>query len=347
MHSSADSAKQQYAAAGVDIDAAERAKQLIKPLARSTARPGYMSDIGFFGAFFQVQGYKEPILVSSTDSVGTKVLIAIQMGKLDTVGKDIVNHCVNDIFVGGADPLFFLDYIGLGHLVPEEVEQIVKGLAEACKESNCALIGGETAQMPALYKPGDFDLVGFIVGAVEKSGIIDGSKITAGDAIIGIPSSGLHTNGYSLARRVLNTEGNPKALSTRHADLGRTLGEALLEPHRSYYHAVKPVIQHVKGMAHITGGGLPGNVPRVLPKGVAATFDRAAWVIPPLFRMIQKAGAVNDEEMFKVFNMGIGMTVFCAPQEARTITDKIPDARIIGRAVAQSDSRRVIINHPA
>lgn len=343
MHSPTDSANQ-YAAAGVDIDAAERAKQLIKPLARSTARPGYMSDIGFFGAFFQVQGYKEPVLVSSTDSVGTKVLIAIQMRKLDTVGHDIVNHCVNDIFVGGADPLFFLDYLGLGHLVPEEVEQIVKGLAAACKANNCSLVGGETAQLPALYKPGDFDLVGFIVGAVEKSGIIDGSTIKPGDAIIGIPSSGLHTNGYSLARRVFNTESDPKALSVRHADLGRTLGEALLEPHRSYYHDVKPVIGQVKGMAHITGGGLPGNVPRVLPKGVTAVFDRKAWTAPPLFQMIQRAGKVDEEEMFKVFNMGIGMTVFCAPEHVRAITVRIPDAKVIGQVTAQSGPQRVIIN---
>jgi phosphoribosylformylglycinamidine cyclo-ligase len=266
------------------------------------------------------------------------------MGKLDTVGHDIVNHCVNDIFVGGADPLFFLDYLGLGRLVPEEVEQIVKGLATACKANNCSLVGGETAQLPALYKPGDFDLVGFIVGAVEKSGIIDGSTITPGDAIIGIPSSGLHTNGYSLARKVFNTEENPKALSARHSDLGRTLGEALLEPHRSYYHDVKPVIAHVKGMAHITGGGLPGNVPRVLPKGVTAVFTRAAWTVPPLFRMIQRAGSVSDEEMFKVFNMGIGMTIFCAQEHVRAITGRIPDAKVIGSVAAQNGEQRVIIN---
>ena len=332
-----------YAQSGVDISAAERAKELIKPLAKATRRPGVLSDIGFFGGFFQLQGYREPVLVSSTDSVGTKVLLAIQMGKLDTIGIDLVNHCVNDIFVGGAEPLFFLDYIGLGKIDPAQVEQIVTGLAAACKAANCALIGGETAVLPGLYKPSDFDLVGFIVGGVERDRIIDGSKIQRGDVLLGVPSSGLHTNGYTLARRVFKTDADPKALSRRMPELGRTLGEALLEPHRPYFPLLKSVLPYMHGMAHITGGGLPGNMPRVLPQGLTARFQRQSWEWPPLFQMLQKQGNIEDDEMFKVFNVGVGLVIAVAPQDAARVRAAAPDAFVIGEVTSQEDDARGVI----
>ncbi len=337
-------AGQTYQAAGVDINAAEAAKQRIKRLAQATHRPGVIGEVGFFGGFFHVQGYRDPVLVSSTDSVGTKVIIARQMGILDTVGHDIVNHCINDIFVGGAEPLFFLDYLGLSKVIPEEVEQIVKGMAEACKAANVALLGGETAELPGLYTPGEFDVVGFIVGAVERDRIIDGSKIQVGDALLGIPSSGLHTNGYSLARRVLGTDRDPSVLRRHVPELGRTLGEALLVPHRPYYPLLKPALPCIRGMAHITGGGLPGNVPRVLPKGLAAQFDRSTWEAPPLFRYIQRAGGIDDAEMLKVFNMGIGLVVVTAPEDARKLIEIAPEALLIGLVVPDTGASRVILS---
>ena len=339
--------KQAYKAAGVDLDAAQKAKELIKPLARSTFTPGVVGDIGFFGGLYQLKGYKDPVLVSSTDGVGTKLKIASLAGKLDTVGIDIVNHCINDIFVCGADPLFFLDYIGLGKMVPDQVESLVKGMAKACKESGCALIGGETAAMPGLYAPGDFDLVGFIVGAVERKQIIDGSKIAVGDAILALSSSGLHTNGYSLVRKVFKIEEDPSILDRVFDELGRPLGEALLEPHRCYYPILKAVLPRIKGMAHITGGGLLENIPRVLPKGVAANLDKSAWEVPPLFKLIQGQGKIEDDEMVRVFNMGIGMLVFCDPADARAISEKVPEAELVGMVVPREDGAQVILGSSA
>jgi len=332
-----------YADAGVDIDAGERAAELIKPLAASTRRPEVVGGVGFFGGLFQLGGYANPVLVSSTDSVGTKVLLAIQMGRFDTIGVDLVNHCVNDIFVGGAEPLFFLDYIGIGKLDPEQVERVVMGVASACRDNNCALVGGETAELPGIYKHGDFDLVGFIVGAVERDGVIDGSAIQPGDAILGLPSSGLHTNGYTLARRALGTDDDPARLDERHDVLSGTLGEALLEPHRSYLKPLQPALDRIRGMAHITGGGLPGNVPRVLPDGVAARFDQSAWEVPEIFRMIQRAGDVADGEMWRAFNMGIGMTVFTAPEHVGAVVEQAPEAIVIGEVVEQRGDERVLL----
>lgn len=338
-----ESSRPSYKAAGVDIDAANRAKALIKPLAKSTARPEVVGGVGFFGGFFEVpKGYTNPVLVSSTDGVGTKVNLAIQMRRLNTVGIDIVNHCINDIFVGGADPLFFLDYIGLGRLVPEEVEQIVVGVAAACREGGVALVGGETAEMPSLYRPGDFDLAGFIVGIVERDGIIDGSTIRSGDPLLGLPSSGLHTNGYSLVRRVFRTDEDPKILERRVPELGRTLGDALLEPHRPYHRMLKPVLPWIKGMAHITGGAFIKNIPRVLPKGLACEIDRAAWEVPPLFRLIQRTGNIEQDEMDGVFNQGIGMVLVASPEDASRIGAAIPTAFPMGRVVTQQDNRRVV-----
>jgi phosphoribosylformylglycinamidine cyclo-ligase len=334
--------KQTYAAAGVDISAADRAKELIKKHARSTLRPEVLSDIGFFGGFFEIKGYREPVLVSSTDGVGTKLKIASVLGKHDTVGIDLVNHCVNDILTCGAEPLFFLDYIALGKMVPETVEAIVEGLAKACREVNCALIGGETAEMPGMYAPDDYDLAGFIVGVVEKSQRLDQSRIRAGDAILALPSSGLHTNGYSLARKVFGQE--PAALKKRYGELGRTLGEALLEPHRCYFNDIKPMLPWVKGLAHITGGGFEGNVPRVLPKGLGAHFDKGSWVVPPIFPLIQRQGRIDDDEMYRVFNMGVGMAIVCSPEDVRRLRKSMPDAKPVGEVTKQKGKTRVVID---
>ena len=278
--------------------------------------------------------------MSSTDSVGTKLKIANALAKHDTIGIDIVNHCVNDILTCGAEPLFFLDYIGIGKVVPEKVGAIVKGLAQACREVSCALIGGETAEMPGLYTGEDYDLVGFIIGVVEKGKIIMGKTIAVGDTIIGLPSSGLHTNGYSLVRKLFGE--TKSALDTRYPELGRTLGEELLEPHRCYYHQLKPLLPLIKGMAHITGGGLIGNVPRVLPQGVAAQFRSRAWTIPPIFQLIQQRGNVDQDEMYRVFNMGIGMVVICSPEDVGQVTKALPEAKVIGEVIKQKEARVII-----
>ncbi len=300
-----------------------------------------MSGVGFFGGLFEFKGYNEPVLVSSVDGVGTKLKIATALAKHDTIGIDIVNHCVNDILTCGAEPLFFLDYIAMGKLVPEQVEAIARGLAQACREVGCALIGGETAEMPGLYAGKDYDLVGFIIGVVEKEKIIVGKTIAVGDTIIGLPSSGLHTNGYSLVRKIFGA--TQSALNSYYPELERTLGEELLEPHRCYYHQLKPLLPIIKGMAHITGGGLVGNVPRILPQGLAAKFHSRAWTIPTIFQLIQQRGNVDRREMYRVFNMGIGMVIICSPKDVDRITQALPEAKVVGKIVAQTGKARVVI----
>ena len=337
----AEPIKESYAKAGVNIDAAERATELIGKLARSTLRPEVLSGVGFFGGLFEFKGYKEPVLVSSVDSVGTKLRIANALDKHDTIGIDIVNHCVNDILTCGAEPLFFLDYIGIGKLIPEKVETIVQGVAQACREVGCALIGGETAEMPGIYTGDDYDLVGFVIGVVEKENIIDGKTITVGDAVIGLPSSGLHTNGYSLVRKIFGE--SPSALNTYYPALDRSLGQELLEPHHCYYNQLKPQLPAIKGMAHITGGGLPGNVPRILPEGMTAKLRSGKWTTPPIFQLIQQRGNVNQQEMCRVFNMGIGMVLVCSPQDVEQLTRAQPEARVIGEVVKQRGKERVVI----
>jgi len=279
--------------------------------------------------------------VSSVDGVGTKLKIANTLDKHDTIGIDIVSHCVNDILACGAEPLFFLDYIGIGKLVPEKVAAIAQGLAQACREVGCALIGGETAEMPGLYTGEDYDLVGFIIGVVEKEKIIMGKTIAMGDTIIGLPSSGLHTNGYSLVRKLFGE--TKSALNTHYPELGRTLGEELLEPHRCYYHQLKPLLPLIKGMAHITGGGLIGNVPRVLPLGMTAQFHSQSWIVPPIFQLIQQRGNVDQDEMYRVFNMGIGMVLICSPDNTGKVTKTLPEAKVIGEVVELAGESRVII----
>jgi phosphoribosylformylglycinamidine cyclo-ligase len=332
-----------YALAGVDIEAADKAKERIKQIARSTFRPEVLTDIGLFGGMFQFQGYKQPVLVSSVDGVGTKIKIAALLDKHDTVGIDIVNHCVNDILCCGAEPLFFLDYIAMGKLVPRKVEKIVSGLAQACRQAGCALVGGETAEMPGIYHGDDYDLAGFIIGVVEKKNILNGSKITEGDIIIGLPSSGLHTNGYSLVRRVFDIDNDPSALKVVYPELKRSLGEELLEPHRCYYPQLKPVLNSIKGLAHITGGGIPGNLPRILPDGFGAHINKNAWTIPPIFRLIQKKGNIEQAEMYGVFNMGIGMLVVCSPQKASKVSTTLPKSKIVGKIV-KANKNRVLID---
>ena len=277
--------------------------------------------------------------MSSVDGVGTKLKIASALGRHDTIGIDLVNHCVNDILAGGAEPLFFLDYIAMGKLVPEQLEAVAQGLAQACREAGCALIGGETAEMPGLYHGDDYDLAGFIVGVVEKEKMILGKTITAGDTIIGLPSSGLHTNGYSLVRKIFSTDQFQK----HYPELGRTLGEELLEPHRCYYRQLKPLFPLIKGLAHITGGGLVDNVPRVLPQGLTARFKSQAWTIPPIFQLIQQRGGVNRPEMYHVFNMGIGMVLICPPDVVDQLKEQLPGAKVIGEVVKQVGEARVII----
>jgi phosphoribosylformylglycinamidine cyclo-ligase len=334
--------KQTYAAAGVNFDALSQVKEKIAEYAQSTLRPEVLSGVGFYGGLFEMKGYKQPVLVSHVDGVGTKLKIASALNKHDTIGIDIVSHCVNDILCCGAEPLFFLDYIAVGKLVPERIADIANGLAKACREVGCTLIGGETAQMPGIYSGDDYDLVGFVIGVVEKDKIIMGKTIAVGDAIIGLPSSGLHTNGYSLARKIF---GDTRAdLGVYYPELGKTIGGVLLEPHRCYYNQLKPLLTVVKGLAHITGGGLMDNVPRILPDGTMARFSSQLWTVPPIFQLIQKKGDVDREEMFHVFNMGIGMVMVCSPEKVSEITKALPEAKIIGEIVKQEGEQWVVID---
>jgi len=291
---------------------------------------------------FEFKGYEKPVLVSSTDSVGTKVKLAVALDSYDSIGIDIVNHCVNDIFTCGAKPLFFLDYIGIGKLLPDRVAAIVSGLAKACRDIACPLIGGETAEMPDIYAGDDFDLAGFVVGVVEKDKIIDGKSISVGDAIIGLPSNGLHTNGYTLARKVFGD--SREALEKHYPELGRTIGEALLEPHTCYHNQLKPLLPSIKGIAHITGGGLIDNVPRILPEGLAAKFNSQSWSVPPIFNLIQQMGDIDRDEMYHVFNMGVGMVVITAPENVSRFQEQIPEIRVIGEVVKGVGDKRIVID---
>ena len=319
----------EYKAAGVDIDAGNETVRRIRGLARGTFTPGVLSEIGSFGGLFRLgrDRYQDPVLVSSADGVGTKLKVAFMMGKHDTVGADLVNHCVNDILVQGAEPLFFLDYLATGRLSPAVAEQVVTGVARACKDNGCALIGGETAEMPGFYADGEYDIAGFIVGVVEKDRVIDGRAIVPGDVLIGLPSAGLHTNGYSLARRVFFELSGWKA-DTFVSRLGTTIGDALLAPHRSYLALMRPLIERgwVKGLAHITGGGVTENLPRILPEGCRATIDLNAWSVPPIFELIAEQGAIGRQEMFRAFNMGVGLVIVCGPGDADQVMTTLADA---------------------
>jgi len=327
-----------YKASGVDIDAGNEVVRRIRGLAKGTHTPGVLSDLGSFGGLFHlgVRGYRDPVLVSSADGVGTKLRLAFMTGIHGTIGVDLVNHCVNDILVQGAEPLFFFDYLATGRLEPDVAVQIVDGLARACRENGCALLGGETAEMPGFYKDGEYDVAGFIVGCVERDRLIDGRGIAPGDVLIGIPSSGLHTNGYSLARSIAFER---LRLDVRDLvpELGVTVGEALLAPHRSYLPIVRPLLEArvIKGMAHITGGGITDNLPRVLPTGTEAVIRMGSWEVPPVFTWLQRGGAVPREDMLRTFNMGIGLILAVAASDAgRTLASLQPEARTIGAIAA-------------
>ena len=331
-----------YKSAGVSIDAGNEAVRRIRGLARSTFTEGVLSDIGSFGGLFRLDSgrYREPVLVSSADGVGTKLKLAFMTNRHDTVGVDLVNHCVNDILVQGAEPLFFLDYLSTGRLLPEVAEAIVGGMAAACRENSCALLGGETAEMPGFYADGEYDLAGFIVGAVDRTKLLTGRTIAVGDVLVGVPSSGLHTNGYSLARRIVFDELRLN-VDAHVPELGRTVGDALLEPHRSYLSMIRPLLDggRIKGMAHITGGGITENLPRILPHGTAAEIDAAAWQIPPVFQWLQRGGSVPADDMYRTFNMGIGLIIATPPDRAEPLIDELAarggrDARVIGEVVA-------------
>jgi len=331
-----------YKASGVDIDAGNETVRRIRSLARSTFIPGVLSELGSFGALFKLDTsrFDEPVLVSSADGVGTKLKVAFMTGRHDTVGADLVNHCVNDILVQGAEPLFFLDYLATGRLAPAVAEQVIGGVARGCRENGCALIGGETAEMPGFYADGEYDIAGFIVGVVDRAKVIDGKRIVPGDVLVALPSAGLHTNGYSLARRVFFDAAGWDP-DTFVPELGLTVADALLAPHRSYLRVVRPMIDRglVKGLAHITGGGITENLPRMLPDGCAAEVDLQAWSMPAIFRVLQARGAIARDEMFRAFNMGVGLVIACAPRDAQRVINMAkvagePDAFRLGFVVS-------------
>jgi phosphoribosylformylglycinamidine cyclo-ligase len=330
-----------YRDSGVDIDAGDEFVDRIKPLVRSTFRPEVLGDLGGFGGMFafHAKKYQDPVLVSGTDGVGTKLKIAFLMDTHDTVGIDLVAMCVNDIAVSGAEPLFFLDYFATGKLSVAKAQQVVTGIAEGCRQAGCALIGGETAEMPSFYPEGEYDLAGFAVGAVDRPKIIDGKAIQPGDVIVGLASSGLHSNGYSLARRVLFDQAQ-LTVASRLPELDRSVGEVLLTPTRIYAKAILELIQEfpIKGIAHITGGGITENLPRVLPAGMRARIRRSSWVVPPIFSVISKLGSVERDEMYRVFNMGIGLILIVSPAAAEPVIRRASalgdSATIIGEVVA-------------
>lgn len=336
-----------YADAGVDIEAGNEAVRLMRGAVRSTFRPEVLDDIGGFGGFFALDTakYREPVLVSGTDGVGTKLRIAMLTGRHDTIGIDAVAMCVNDILVQGAEPLFFLDYLAVGKLDPERVAAIVGGVAEGCRRAGCSLIGGETAEMPGFYGPEEYDIAGFAVGVVERSRIIDGKGVRPGDLLLGLPSSGLHSNGYSLARKVL-LEVAGYHVDTYLERLGRTVGEEMLEPTRIYVRPVLPLLEkyRIKGLAHITGGGLTENVPRILPDGAAAKIRLGSWPVPPVFDLIREIGGVAGPEMLRTFNMGIGLVAVVAAEETEAVMADLAAAgeksHLIGEVVEGSKEVR-------
>ena len=330
-----------YKDAGVNIDAANIATSRIKKLAKTTFNENVMSEIGSFGGMFNgsFMDVREPVLVASCDGVGTKLKMAFATGIHNTIGHDLVAHCIDDILVQGARPLFFMDYIATGKLDPDIIEKIIEGITKGCREGNCALLGGETAEMPEFYQNGEYDIAGFIVGIVDRRKVINGARITAGDVVIGLPSLGLHTNGYSLARKIFfDVQGYQ--VDSKVPELGCTVGEELLKPHKNYLPALERLIEHegmIKGLAHITGGGLVENIPRILPSNVDVAIRWGSWPILPVYDLIQRIGNVPREDMIRTFNMGIGMVVITSPQYAQSVQDQLERARepfyIIGEVV--------------
>ena len=334
-----------YVAAGVDVDANDRLIPRYRDLAQTASRPEQLGDVGAFSGLFELSGYQRPVLAASTDGVGTKVMLASLMGRLESVGCDLVNHCINDILCAGAAPLFFLDYLAASELSEDDKVAVVSGVAAACRESGIALLGGETADMPDLYPVGHFDLAGTIVGVLERGQEITGASIEPGDVVLGLPSNGLHTNGYSLARQVFGLrsedgswEKRQARLDTFEADLGESLADALLRPHISYWPALRSVLDKVKGIAHITGGGIAGNLERVLPDGTRVALDASCWPEPPIFEMLRNRGEVSTAEMYRVFNMGLGMTVVVSAEDAGALIDEIEEATRVGEVLSGDSS---------
>jgi phosphoribosylformylglycinamidine cyclo-ligase len=334
-----------YRAAGVDLDKADRAKEGIRELVESTRDRWTLSGMGAFGGLYAVpDDVEDPVLVSSADGVGTKLKLAFRTGVHHTVGRDLVNHCVNDILVQGARPLFFLDYLATGAMEEDVVEGVVRGIAEACRENGCALLGGETAQMPDFYADGEYDLAGFIVGIVPRARLLDGSRVEAGDLLLGLTSTGLHTNGYTLARRIV-FERAGLDVSDELPGAGEPVGTALLRTHRSYLSVLYPELERgaMRALAHVTGGGIPGNLPRVLPRGLGAVIDGESWKVPALFRALQELGGVEEEEMFRVFNMGVGMIAVVSASEADDVQARLRDRGeapwVLGRVTDQPGVR--------
>ncbi len=340
-----------YADAGVNIAAADDAKQRIRHHASHTFTPGVLGGIGGFGALFALdrKKWKEPVLVSSADGVGTKLKVAMAMGVHSTVGGDLVNHCINDILVQGAEPLFFLDYLAMGKLDPQVVEQLVEGMSRACRKAGCALIGGETAEMPGFYPPGEYDLAGFIVGAVDRKKLLTGKSVQPGDTLIALPSTGLHTNGYSLARKLIFEVAKLKP-DTYVAEVGNKIGAELLKPHLCYAPALKNIVARgwVSALAHITGGGIPGNLPRVLPNGLKAGIDLASWPIPSIFKYLAKLGKIDIDELLQSFNMGVGMILVVPPKNVRSVEADLKKRREkffrIGR-IERSESGKARVSY--
>ena len=334
-----------YRTAGVDLDAADSAKHRLKALVESTRTAGTRGAFGGFGGMFRMPDVgRSPLLVASADGVGTKVKVAVEAGRLDTVGHDLVNHCVNDILVQGATPLFFLDYVAFGKMEPASAEAIVAGVAAGCRENGCALIGGETAEMPGVYTPPDFDLAGFIVGMVDEDAVLGADRVRVGDVIVGLESSGLHTNGYSLARRIVSDR-----LRLTAADpfpgAEASVADVMLAVHRSYLSAMRPLLGRIHAMAHITGGGLPGNLDRSLPPGCDAVINTAAWTVPHLFRVLADAGRLTLDEQFRTFNMGIGLCVIAAPQDESAVVDAAERAGVAAHTIGYvtSGTGRVVL----
>lgn len=333
-----------YRQSGVDLGRMDELKERIRGLAASTHGPEVIEGGGSFAGLFQLGGEDGPVLVASADGVGTKLKVAAQLGHFESIGRDLVTLNVNDILTKGAKPLFFLDYVAFSSVDAQALDSLMRGIAWGCREAQCALIGGETAQMPQVYADGEMDLAGFVVGMVEREKLLEPSRVKEGDRLLGIPSNGLHTNGFSLVRKVFNTDDDPAALFRRFNGLSHQLGEELLLYHRSYYPMLAPVLGLVSGLAHITGGGLPGKLPPVLPDDLAASIDTLTWDPPPIFQVLQREGDITDAEMFRVFNMGLGMVAVCPEANASSFCGKIPDAVPVGRIISRESDEQVILN---
>ena len=331
-----------YRNSGVDLGWMDGLKDRIKGFAATTHGPEVLDGGGGFAGLYQLQGFHQPVLVASTDGVGTKTKIAAQLGHFESIGQDLVTLNVNDILTKGAKPLFFLDYLAFTDIDGQSLDSLMRGVAWGCLEVGCALIGGETAQMPGVYRQGDLDLAGFVVGAVERGSLLEPSAVQEGDYLLGVRSSGLHTNGFSLVRKVFETDRDPSVLYQQFPGLQHRLGEELLVRHRCYYPLLEPVMGMLHGLAHITGGGLPGKLPAVLPDGLAARMDPGSWPVPPIFQLVQREGRLSDEEMYQVFNMGLGMVAICGEANVPAVKEQLGEAMVVGRVVRRTGDPQVI-----